>query len=90
MDIPETRSAWQCIGCGKLEGPQRCIGVCQDRRVELVDAQDYLRLWEQHQTALGLLRRLALVRPRAGFHEAAWTTLQQDARRLFTTAQSDR
>jgi hypothetical protein len=21
--------AWQCIGCGKIEAPQTCIGVCQ-------------------------------------------------------------
>jgi hypothetical protein len=25
--------AWQCIGCGKIEAPQACIGVCQDRKV---------------------------------------------------------
>ena len=34
-------SAWQCIGCGKLEAPQNCVGVCQDRRVELVYAGEY-------------------------------------------------
>jgi hypothetical protein len=33
--------AWQCIGCGKLEAPQNCIGICQDRRVDLVYAAEY-------------------------------------------------
>jgi hypothetical protein len=37
----ETIKAWQCIGCGKLEAPQTCIGVCQDRRVELVYASEH-------------------------------------------------
>ena len=32
----EYMKAWQCIGCGKLDGPQDCIGICQDRKVELV------------------------------------------------------
>ena len=41
---PERMKAWQCIGCGKLDGPQNCIGVCQDRRVELVYAADYDKL----------------------------------------------
>ena len=37
----EKLKARQCIGCGRLEEPQNCIGVCQDRRVELVYAADY-------------------------------------------------
>jgi hypothetical protein len=37
----DTIKAWQCIGCGKLEAPQTCIGVCQDRRVELVYASQH-------------------------------------------------
>ena len=39
--VTEPISAWQCIGCGRIEAPQTCIGVCQDRRVELVYASDY-------------------------------------------------
>jgi len=30
--------AWQCIGCGKIDAPQTCIGICQDCRVEFVYA----------------------------------------------------
>ena len=39
--MTEVIKAWQCIGCGKLEAPQNCIGVCQDRRVELVYASEH-------------------------------------------------
>ena len=31
-DEAERIVAWQCIGCGRLEGPQPCVGVCQDAR----------------------------------------------------------
>src|SRR5262252_1688753 len=37
----ERIKAWQCIGCGRLDGPQPCLGVCQDRKVELVPASAY-------------------------------------------------
>jgi hypothetical protein len=30
--------AWQCIGCGSIEAPQTCIGVCTHRKVEFVYA----------------------------------------------------
>jgi hypothetical protein len=39
--IAEPIAAWQCIGCGRIEAPQNCVGVCQDRRVEFVHASDY-------------------------------------------------
>jgi len=42
--MTQTIQAWQCIGCGKLEAPQNCIGVCQDRRVELVLADEHAAL----------------------------------------------
>ncbi|MCC6535698.1 MAG: hypothetical protein IT531_24365 [Burkholderiales bacterium] len=43
--------AWQCIGCGRIEAPQNCIGVCQDRKVQFVYAGDY----EQARRALAQL-----------------------------------
>ena len=30
--------AWQCIGCGRIEAPQPCLGICEDRKVEFVYA----------------------------------------------------
>ncbi|HEY0915894.1 MAG TPA: hypothetical protein VGE22_13565, partial [Solimonas sp.] len=40
----ETIEGWRCIGCGKVEAPRPCIGVCTDKRVELVLAEDYAAL----------------------------------------------
>ncbi len=58
--------AWRCIGCGRIEAPQPCIGVCDDRKVRFVLAADYeaalalLREAEERAAALeGLVRRLA-------------------------------
>lgn len=39
--MTEPIPAWQCIGCGRIEAPQNCIGVCQDRRVEFVYATEH-------------------------------------------------
>jgi hypothetical protein len=38
----ETVKAWQCIGCGKIDAPQTCVGVCQDRKVEFVYASEHM------------------------------------------------
>lgn len=83
MNAPDTILAWQCIGCGRLDAPQPCIGVCQDRKVELVTSVDYLQLWEHHEAALALLRRIANIQPHPGQHESAWIALQTDARALM-------
>ena len=34
-------TAWQCIGCGRIDGPQPCVGTCQDRRTEFVYASEH-------------------------------------------------
>jgi hypothetical protein len=79
--------AWQCIGCGKIEAPQTCVGICQDRKVEFVYASE-------HAQALGalaqaarradamarLLRRLANTTPRADGWERSYRALQAQAR----------
>jgi len=88
--------AWQCIGCGRVEGPQPCIGVCQDRRTEFVYADD-------HDAALGqlalerrrredfaaLVRHIAHTTPRIGEWERAWRALQARARRTLEQAEND-
>jgi hypothetical protein len=79
--------AWQCIGCGRIEAPQTCVGICQDRKVEFVYAFE-------HEQALGalahaarradamaqLLRRLANTTPRADGWERSYRALQAQAR----------
>lgn len=68
--------AWQCIGCGRLESSQPCIGICEDRPVDLVYA------WQLEQ-ALALLRQLAWSTPREGEWERSFRDLQARARKLL-------
>ena len=83
--------AWRCIGCGRIEAPHPCIGVCEDRKVRLVDAADHeaalaqLREADERVAALeGLVRRLAQTRPRAGAWEQSYKALQDEAQRALT------
>ncbi len=83
----ETVKAWQCIGCGKIEAPQTCIGVCQDRKVEFVYASEHSEAMAelaQARRRAGLLealvRRLAATNPRQGGWEHSYRALQEQAR----------
>ncbi len=94
--MTRTLKAWQCIGCGRIEAPQTCNGVCQDRTVELVYAQEYedalaqAQLVRRHARALeGLVRRLAGTTPRDGRWEDSYRSLQNEARRLLAALESD-
>jgi hypothetical protein len=89
-DEPERIVAWQCIGCGRLEGPQPCVGVCQDRKVTLVPADAYdaalARLSEAEARLAAfesLARRMALSTPRNGEWEKSFRALQDEARRAM-------
>lgn len=82
--------AWQCIGCGKLEAPQPCIGVCQDRKVLLVGKGDHERLQaeaeqlrQRLEAATRLLARMSRTRPREGQFDRCWASFQQQARTLL-------
>lgn len=79
----ETIEGWRCIGCGKVDAPRPCIGVCEDRRVELVLAHDYAELaWRvaELEEALALIAR---VTPKPGELDASWLALQARARKLL-------
>lgn len=82
--MTEYVKAWQCIGCGKIEAPQTCVGVCQDRKVELVYAHDHRAALTQTQLKLAaaesLLRQIAFVTPRLGEWERSYLALQQRVR----------
>jgi hypothetical protein len=89
-DETERIVAWQCVGCGRLEGPQPCVGVCQDRKVTLVAADAYdaalarLAGAEARLAALeSLARRMALSTPRNGEWEKSFRALQDEARRAM-------
>ena len=84
----ETIEGWRCIGCGKVDAPRPCIGVCQDKRVELVLAADYAEMaWrvEQLEAALALI---AHVTPKPEVLAATWQALQARARALLEQAQA--
>ncbi len=94
--MTEYLKAWQCIGCGKIEAPQTCIGVCQDRRVEFVYAADHkellaqLRASERHaHAACALLRRLASTKPHDREWERSYRVIQEQARRVLTAIGSE-
>lgn len=79
----ETIQAWQCIGCGRIEAPRTCVGVCQDRKVELVPRDDLdiaLREAEQLRHRVEALRmlltRFTRATPREGGWAASWHQLQ--------------
>jgi hypothetical protein len=78
--MTERMTAWQCIGCGRIEGAQPCIGVCQDRRVDLVYAADYEAALARLQTLAALVRELAFTTPRKGECERTYRVLQARAR----------
>lgn len=82
--------AWQCIGCGKLEAPQPCIGVCQDRKVTLVSAADYQAALDQNRLLLHridalrlLLTRFTHARPHRKGYAASWMKMQDLARQAL-------
>ena len=78
---------WQCVGCGKIEAPQPCIGVCRDRRTELVHAADYDALQAQAELLAAIVRQIATITPRAGEWESSYRELQQRAREALRRAE---
>ena len=82
--------AWQCIGCGMIEAPQTCIGVCEYRRADLVYAFDHEQALAQAAAArrqadalMSLVRQLACTTPREGEWERSYRALQQEARHVL-------
>lgn len=87
--MSEYITAWQCIGCGKLEAPQTCIGVCRDKKVLLVGKGDYdaalaeiLKLHAQLDPASSMLLRFECATPREGQWRRAYQALQEQVREV--------
>ena len=76
--------AWQCIGCGKIEAPQTCVGICQDRKVEFVYAGEHreaiARAEAQVRGLTAIVRQIAQTTPRDGEWERSYRALQERAR----------
>ena len=96
FSTPDTIKVWQCIGCGRVEAPANCIGVCQDRKAELVSAWDYAEVVvafdeanERIAALESVLGRLAHVTPREGTWKESYLALQMCARKLLERRESD-
>lgn len=79
--------AWQCVGCGRIEAPQTCIGVCRDRKILMVAKDEHERALhdlaqarEPAQMALAILRRIAHSTPHEGQWERSYRALREQAR----------
>lgn len=92
----EFATTWWCAGCGGIDAPQPCLGICVWRSVEWVNGVRYL---EQRAGALvernteqrlrGLVRRVAFVTPRAGHWERGWRAFEAQAQVMFQACQND-
>lgn len=78
-----TFKAWECTGCGRLEAPRPCLGICQDRAVELVHVDAYRQLQADNAQMRELILRLARTRPRDGQWQAGYRALQSRALELL-------
>lgn len=91
--MTERITAWLCIGCGRIEGAQPCVGICEDRRTEFVFASDHdavmaeLAASRQRVDAFAVLvRQIAHTTPHAGECERTWSALQARARQILEAA----
>ena len=94
--MTERVAVWRCIGCGRIEAPQPCIGVCQDRKEEFVYATEHDQVLRrlalarsQVKTLEALVRRFASTTPREGEWEHSYRVLQHQARRALAMVVSD-
>jgi len=95
LPVVDTITAWRCIGCGRLEAPQNCIGVCQDRKVELVTAWDYAEVLAQLEEANeriakleALVLKFAHTTPREGAWKDSYLALQAQASKLVVMGET--
>jgi hypothetical protein len=90
--MTERVTAWQCIGCGRIEGAQPCIGVCRDLKTDFVYASDYdqvaaqLKLMRERSDVLvALISQLAHTTPREGEWERTYRALKARAQQTLET-----
>jgi len=80
--MTERMTAWQCIGCGRIEGAQSCVGICQDRKTDFVYASDHdevlVQLARSRQRTgdlAALVRQIAYTTPRKDEWERTYRAL---------------
>lgn len=84
--MTEHITAWECIGCGRIEGARPCLGICQDRKVDFVYADEHAIVLAQLQRMTALVQQLAWTHPRDGEWEKSFRAFQERARRMLATA----
>ena len=78
----ERRKVWQCIGCGRIEDPRPCVGICRDEKAEYVLAREH----DRAVAALrGVAEMIARSTPREGEALRHWLALQERARAALRT-----
>ncbi|MEO7206742.1 MAG: hypothetical protein ABI145_08130 [Steroidobacteraceae bacterium] len=82
--MTEIFEGWQCIGCGKIDVDAPCVGVCQDKRVALVLADDFKRLEARNKLLESIVRRMVLARPSPNSWERSYRALQAEAAQLLS------
>ncbi len=94
--MTERITAWECIGCGRIEGAQPCVGICQDRKTDFVYASDHdaalaqLALARrQAETLAALVRQIAHTTPRQDEWERTYRALQLRARQTLALMAKD-
>ena len=95
MAGPDIITAWQCIGCGRLESHATCLGICEYHKVELVRAGNgtvapaaapataAVSDGAQVRAMRELLARIAHTNPRGDQWEASYRAMQRQARAVL-------
>jgi len=87
--VPEVTRivVWECTGCGRIDHPRPCVGICQDAKAEYVPAGEHdaalAKLEREAATLRELASSLAFVTPREGGWESTYRALQARARALL-------
>jgi hypothetical protein len=82
--MAEIYEGWQCIGCGKIDVDRPCIGICQDKRVALVSADDFNRVEARNKLLESIVLRMVLARPHPDAWERSYRALQEEAARTLS------
>jgi len=88
--MTERITAWECIGCGRIEGAQPCVGICQDRKTDFVYASDHdealaqrARAQQRAEDLAALVRQIAYTTPRQDGWERSYRALRARARQAL-------
>ena len=73
----ERIKVWRCVGCGRIDDPQPCVGICRDEKREYVAAGDHDRIVA---ALAAVVRAVATTMPHEGEALRHWRALRARAR----------